>query len=214
MILTDFIQSFISINPVLADIILAISILVITEIIYYLFVKHNTIQKGNSEWGEAITYKIVSAILAIGGIMVIYVIAYILDVLIIFRGKILMYLGIGVAIFIYLWINKMIFSKVTNRETDKEAQKRIAKDSAWCKFKIGEKVRVRPDLENGDEFENEYDDYNVGDSQIKFRDKIVTITKIDKQQSLKIKEDDGEDYWHQDMFQKIKKKEKKGGKKK
>ena len=63
------------------------------------------------------------------------------------------------------------------------------------KYKIGDKVRVREDLEVGKEYGNDY----VINSMLSLKGKTVTICNIDDNE-YKIKEDFQKHWWTEEMF--------------
>lgn len=72
-------------------------------------------------------------------------------------------------------------------------------------FKVGDKVRVRPDLKKY----RAYGRVETNSRMTEFRGDIVTITLIDTKKPItyKIKEDDGDNYWTEVMFVDIEKEE-------
>ena len=64
------------------------------------------------------------------------------------------------------------------------------------KYKIGDKVLVRPDLEEG----KTYGDEVVMSDMLFFRGKIVTIKHIDHPNCYRIKEDPDQWHWTDEMF--------------
>lgn len=64
------------------------------------------------------------------------------------------------------------------------------------KYKIGDKVLVRPDLEEN----KKYGDEVVISDMLFFRGKIVTIEHIDHPDYYRIKEDPDQWYWTDEMF--------------
>ena len=63
------------------------------------------------------------------------------------------------------------------------------------KYKVGDKVRVREDLEVSKEYGNDY----VINSMLSLKGKIVTICNIDVDE-YKIKEDFQKHWWPEEMF--------------
>lgn len=107
-------------------------------------------------------------------------------------GMLIIWGVIGVVIVWYL-INVVIAKKLGNTKERK--------------FEVGEKVRVREDLEKGETYGNlmisSYLDDNTD-----FKGKKVTIKEYKKlknnKEVIKIKEDKGKDYWSEEMFEKLK----------
>lgn len=64
------------------------------------------------------------------------------------------------------------------------------------KYKIGDKVLVRPDLEEG----KKYGDAVVMSDMLSFRGKIVTIEHVDHPNCYRIKEDPDQWHWTDEMF--------------
>lgn len=64
------------------------------------------------------------------------------------------------------------------------------------KYKIGDKVLVRPDLEEG----KKYGDEVVMSDMLFFRGKIVTIEHVDHPCCYRIKEDPDQWHWTDEMF--------------
>lgn len=64
------------------------------------------------------------------------------------------------------------------------------------KYKIGDKVLVRPDLEEG----KKYGDEVVMSDMLFFKGKIVTIEHIDHPNHYRIKEDLDQWHWTDEMF--------------
>ena len=64
------------------------------------------------------------------------------------------------------------------------------------KYKIGDKVLVRPDLEEGKTYGVEV----VMSSMLFFRGKIVTIKHVDHPNCYRIKEDPDQWHWTDEMF--------------
>lgn len=64
------------------------------------------------------------------------------------------------------------------------------------KYKIGDKVLVRLDLEEG----KKYGDEVVMSDMLSFRGKIVTIEHVDHPNYYRIKEDPDQWYWTDEMF--------------
>lgn len=64
------------------------------------------------------------------------------------------------------------------------------------KYKIGDKVLVRPDLEEG----KKYGDEVVMSNMLYLKGKIVTIEHIDHPNYYRIKEDPDQWYWTDEMF--------------
>ena len=64
------------------------------------------------------------------------------------------------------------------------------------KYKIGDKVLVRPDLEE----DKKYGDEVVMFDMLSFRGKIVTIEHVDHPNHYRIKEDPDQWHWTDEMF--------------
>ena len=64
------------------------------------------------------------------------------------------------------------------------------------KYKIGDKVLVRPDLEEGKKYGNEV----VISDMLFFKGKIVTIEHVDHPDYYRIKEDSDQWHWTDEMF--------------
>ena len=64
------------------------------------------------------------------------------------------------------------------------------------KYKIGDKVLVRPDLIEG----RKYGDEVVMSDMLYFKGKIVTIEHVDHPNHYRIKEDPDQWYWTDEMF--------------
>lgn len=64
------------------------------------------------------------------------------------------------------------------------------------KYKVGDKVRVRSDLE----VNKNYGSHAFVSVMEKFKSKIVTIERVDLNNKYQIKEDDGEWYWNDEML--------------
>ena len=64
------------------------------------------------------------------------------------------------------------------------------------KYKIGDKVLVRPDLEEGET----YGDEVVMSDMLYFKGKIVTIEHVDHPNCYRIKEDPDQWHWTDEMF--------------
>lgn len=64
------------------------------------------------------------------------------------------------------------------------------------KYKVGDKVLVRPDLEE----DKKYGDEVVMSDMLFFRGKIVTIEHIDHPNCYRIKEDPDQWHWTDEMF--------------
>ena len=71
------------------------------------------------------------------------------------------------------------------------------------KYNIGDKVRVRPDLQKY----RHYGKVETNSRMTEFRGDIVTIIDTKKPITYKIKEDDGDNYWTEVMFVDIEKEE-------
>lgn len=64
------------------------------------------------------------------------------------------------------------------------------------KYKIGDKVLVRPDLEE----DKKYGDETVMSDMLFFRGKVVTIEHVDYPNCYRIKEDPDQWHWTDEMF--------------
>lgn len=63
------------------------------------------------------------------------------------------------------------------------------------KYKVGDRVRIKRDLERGDDYR-----FGVSDEMEELKGQIVTITHVECD-CYEIKEDNGEWYWSEEMFE-------------
>ena len=217
-----------SLFPLAFAVVLGIFTLIFGELIYMHIIKkvklsRKDAQSQSERWAYTIGMKIfsliVGAFICVGLYLVpifilalVLVIVSIVEVIVNAWEGILIVLGISAVVFGYLWMNKKYADKHIKVETVAEEKEREKKEKARKKerekerasryeFKIGEKVRVKKDMDT------------VHNYKDKYRGKIVTIERHRGLTQFCIKEDNNRWYWGNDQVSKIKPKRKKKVKK-
>ena len=117
----------------------SVGLLIIAEIIYFIFVRTTKRSKEDSILGFTAQYKFASVFLTSCGAFILFIIGGFLDIL-------LPIIGIIGFIALYIGSNYLIAKKYGREETDAEAiqrkrEQKLAENNKF-KFKVGDKVRI------------------------------------------------------------------------
>ena len=185
-------------------------ILILIEIIYFIIIRTEKKEYKDSLWTHVIAIKFGSICLTGLGLGLIWI-------LLIFIVPLLWIFGIAGLIAGYILLNYWMTKKFGKFETKKEFEERMLEKS---KFRIGDKVKIKPKLvtkptkeydSDGDlvnvypKFKSNNPERNIhwGQGMDKYKNKILTISDYDKDADLKIKEDEGIYIWCDLMFDKV-----------
>lgn len=185
--------------------IIGLVLLVISELIYFIFVRTEKRRRKQSVFEYTASYKILSW-------LVTGVFSGVLLLVLAFLKPIMIAIGLVGIVVLYFAINYLIAKKFGKEETEKEFVERIGQNS---KFSIGDKVRIKKGLkfvtedDYGDEVPNKVNSNKEGYSielssaMKRYKGRNLTITGFDNEGDLKIKEDRGKNIWSDVMFDKV-----------